>query len=86
MCGRLSLVVWFLGPVPFKKLSGYLPFFISSSNRNGGKVFAVLSKKSLHEDRYSRERKSWLMFFIWIQDRLGKFIYMQMEITRITET
>ena len=32
---------------PLKKLGGHLLFFLSSSNRNRGKGFAALSKKTL---------------------------------------
>jgi hypothetical protein len=33
----------FLAQFSFKKLGWHLPFFLSSSNRNCGKAFAVLS-------------------------------------------
>ena len=45
MSGVLSLVVWFLGPVFTKKTRPALAFYFSSSNKNSGKTFAVLSKK-----------------------------------------
>jgi hypothetical protein len=41
----LSYMV-FLAQFPFKKLGWRLPFFLSSSNRNRGKAFAVLFKKN----------------------------------------
>jgi len=47
MSGTLSSVVWFLGPVFFKKTGRALAlFFLSSSNKNRGKAFVVLSKKN----------------------------------------
>jgi hypothetical protein len=47
MSGALSSVVWFLGPVSIQKTGRALAFFfLSSSNRNRGKDFAVLSKKN----------------------------------------
>jgi hypothetical protein len=46
MSGTLFSVVWFLGPVFIQKnWAGTCLFFLSSSNRNHGKTFAVLSKK-----------------------------------------
>ena len=47
MSGALSSIVWFLGPVSIQKMVGHLHFFLSSSNRNHGKPFVVLSKKNL---------------------------------------
>jgi len=44
MSGTLSLVVWFFSSVSIKKLDSRLSFFfLSLSNRNDGKTFAVLS-------------------------------------------
>jgi hypothetical protein len=45
MSGALSSVVWFLGSVSIQKTRRALGFFLSSSNRNRGKTFAILSKK-----------------------------------------
>jgi hypothetical protein len=45
MSGTLSPVVWFFGSVSIKKTGRALAFFLSSSNINRGKAFAVLSKK-----------------------------------------
>jgi hypothetical protein len=45
----LSAVVWFFGRFPLKKLGRYFIFF-SSSNKNSGKAFVVLSKKMLKCD------------------------------------
>jgi hypothetical protein len=45
MSGSLSLVVWFLGLIFTQKTGRALAFFLSSSNRNHGKAFVVLSKK-----------------------------------------
>ena len=53
-CDSYTKVVWdewgtqlygFSGSVSIKKLDWHLPFFLSPSNRNRGKAFAVLSKK-----------------------------------------
>jgi hypothetical protein len=46
LSGAISPVVWFLGLVSIQKTRRALAFvFLSSSNRNRGKVFVVVSKK-----------------------------------------
>ena len=41
---------------PFKKLNRHLPFFLSSSNRNHDKAFAVLFKRKEHNRQIFRNK------------------------------
>jgi hypothetical protein len=52
MSGAFSSVVWFLGPLFTQKTRRALAFFLSLSNRNRSKVFAVLSKKLVKMSSY----------------------------------